>query len=322
MTERFTIDVVIPVLNEERIVSESIQRAIAALESVPEADYNVIIVDDGSTDRTWEIVCSATRIHPRVRGVRLSRNFGHDAAVFTGFLHSTSDATITMDCDGQHPFDLIPRLISVWRETGCEVVNAVKSKRGEEASYYALAVRLCSGMLSRIMNVDLQNATEFKLIERKAREALLQCGDHHFFYRALVPWIGFRQTTLPFETGKGMRDGSHWTLRSLVGFAVSGMIMFTDFPLRFMLYVGLFVILLCAGLLTKLVVTYFTEGVAEGYSTLLAFALLNSGIIITGIGVIGIYLRATLNQTTGRPRAIVRETTEGDGALSAKGVYL
>ncbi len=308
MTFRRSIDVIVPVLNEDAIVGKTIDRTLAALNEAPDLEYGIIIVDDGSTDRTWQIIQEVSAKDPRVRGVRLSCNFGHDAAVFTGLMHSDADASITMDCDGQHPFSLIPTMIATWRETESEVVNAVKSDRGKESGLYRLFVRAFGNFLSDVMKVDLQNATEFKLVGRSAREALLQCGDHYFFYRALVPWIGFQQVNLPFEVGEGMRAGRHWTFRSLVGFAVSGMVMFSDFPLRVMLYLGLAVMALCTVLFVMLISAYLFGEVADGYPTLLAIGLLNVGVVMTGLGVIGIYLRTTLNQTKGRPRAIVRET--------------
>lgn len=309
MTENFkSVSVIIPVLNEESILEAALERVTGAL-NLTNFRYEVIVVDDGSTDRTWSILQEHCKKNDSIKALRLSKNFGHDAAVFIGMKHAVTEAIITMDCDGQHPFELLPEIVKLWSDTSCDIVNTVKVDRGNESVLYRIAVKLFGRVLSNVMQVELINATEFKLLSARARDALLECGDHHYFYRALVPWIGFKQLSFPITVGVGMREGRHWNFISLVNFAVSGLVMFSDFPIRVMLWIGIAVLGLCTVLLFKLLITFVAGEVPVGYSTLLFMSTLNAGLLMTGLGVIGIYLKTTLNQTKRRPRAIVSDAS-------------
>lgn len=303
------IAVVIPVKNESEIIELALSKVLCVLES-QEYGFKVVCVDDGSEDKTWEIISKIAFSDPRVTAVQLTRNFGHDAALFAGIESVSADAYITMDCDGQHPFDFIPNIIKRWEEGDVDVVNCIKKRRGKESFWYRISVSLFSKFLSFALKQNLSNATEFKLINRRAADFLLDMPDFHIFYRALVPWIGMRQTELKFDVGVEMRKGRNWHLRSLTKFALSGIVMFSDLPILLIFWLGVIALGICVVLFMKLVVSVLMGHVPAGYSTILILLLMNLGFTMVGLGVLGIYVRTALSQAIGRPRALIQRVVE------------
>ena len=299
---------VIPALNEEKIILSTIQQVIACLQPTG-FDVRVVVVDDGSTDKTWALLEMASVNDPRVVGVKLSRNFGHDAALFCGIKAVEADVYITMDADGQHPFAALPSMLALWQKSSADIVNAVKRSRGEESAAYKFAAKGFGRLLSMTMGDKLGSATEFKLLSRRAAKVLMSVNDFHIFYRALVPWIGLQQVNFEFDVAPSMRGDRHWRFSSLVKFALSGLVMFSDLPMRLFLWLGAGALLLCAGLFIKLLIELFAGGVEAGYSTLLVLLMLNLALTMISFGIIGMYVRATMQQAMGRPRAIIQSVT-------------
>ena len=249
----------------------------------------------------------------RLVAVKLSRNFGHDPALFTGMRLAQADAVITMDADGQHPFSTLKEMVEIWRRTSCNIVHGVKRRRNDQHRSHQLFAGLFGRLLSSALHQDLTNATEFKLLDRRAVEALLACGDRDVFYRALAAWIGFKQETVEFDVAPSMRGYSTWNFSRLVRFATNGLVTFSDLPIRLILWLGAIAIVLSAFLGLKVLAAYLFSEVEQGYSTLLIVMLLNLGFVMVGLGVIGLYVRTTMLQVLGRPRAIVE-------ALRAQGL--
>ena len=311
-SEYNSLAIIIPMKNEESIASATIDSVLSVLRETPIAG-KLICVDDGSNDRTWSILSERASQEPDLIAIKLSRNFGHDAALFAGMTIADTDAVITMDADGQHPFHLIPNIVEFWRKDKCSIVNCVKRDRGDEAARYSLFAHFFSSVLSQALGTDMNNATEFKLLDRRAVATLLSCRDSHIFYRALAPWIGYRQEQFSFDVLPSTRGYSSWNIPRLMRFAINGLVNFSDLPLRILIYIGLPAVAVSFLLLLKLLISYVFFEVPEGYSTLLAISLLNLGAMMTGLGIVGIYTRATLIQSLERPRWIIETISFSKG---------
>lgn len=312
-----TVAVVLPIKNEQKILREVVSRLAVALDSI-DVEATIVCVDDGSTDGTWKLIETLAAEYPHLLGVKLSRNFGHDAALFAGMQLLDVDAVITMDADGQHPIASLAEMIAIWRRTSCNIVHGVKRERGVEGRGYQLSTQAFGRLLSIALGQNLVNATEFKLLDRSAVQALLSCRDNQVFYRALASWIGFKQETMPFDVAPSLRGYSHWRLGSLLRFATNGLVTFSDLPIRIILWLGGVAIAISLFLIAKLLYAVFFGDVVAGYSTLLVLMVMNLGFVMVGVGVIGLYVRTTMLQTLGRPRSIV-ETVCGRPAAAASG---
>lgn len=306
LADRPHVAVIIPNRNEERIIETTVAEVLSTLLPL-DIRPSIVCVDDGSTDNTWTVLKTLAAKFEEVVVVRLSRNFGHDPALFAGMKVINADAVITMDADGQHPCSAMLEMIHLWRTTGCNIVHGVKRDRGEEGKRYSVAVGAFSKVLSQTLQQDLSNATEFKLLDRTAVDVLLACGDQNVFYRALAAWIGFEQRSVPFDVAPSRRGHSTWKIGGLIRFALNGLVTFSDFPIRMLFYLGALSIVGSGLLLLKLAVDLLFVNVQQGYSTLLVLLLLNLGFMMLGLGIIGLYVRTTMLQSLGRPRSIVQE---------------
>lgn len=318
--KKFTI--VIPVLNEENIIPKIIF-TISELRSLTKDNYQLLFIDDGSTDNTWNLLSSISESNANVSAIKLSRNFGKDNALFVGLSASPSEYTITIDCDGQHPFSLINDFVEMANTSSPDVVHAIKTSRvPSESRLYGFLVTMYSNFLSKITGLKLVNATECKMIGVAARNAIISCGDAEFFMRALVPWVGFHQEYISFDTHPGMRAGSTWNIFSLLKFASSGIVLFSNFPMKLILSIGLFLIIFSILVAFKILVDYYHGINPVGYTTLILLLTFNTGIITFSIGVIGLYVKSILNQTISRPRAIISNVANCTLPISLKKMYL
>jgi dolichol-phosphate mannosyltransferase len=311
------VSIVIPIFNEEGVILETLPRFHSIFESTGE-EFEMICVDDGSRDDTWKQLSDLAIKYPRILALRLSRNFGHDAALFAGFQRASGTLVGTMDSDGEHPPDVMVEMLRKIEATGADVVNAVKVSHGNQSWMYRISVKAFGWMLSQSLDQDLFRATEFKMLRRNVVDVLKQIDDFHFFYRALVPWVGFVQIHHSYEPKVRMQGATHWSFTSLVRFAISGLILFSNLPLRASIYGGAILMVFCAAIFAKLLWSYIFFEVPVGYGTVLTLLLLHLGVMLCGIGMLGLYVFANLRQSIRRPRAIVstsfvagREVKEG-----------
>jgi len=298
------LSVVIPIFNEEGVISQTLPE-FHSIFSKAGLDFEMICVDDGSRDASWRQLCDVASLHKNIIALRLSRNFGHDAALFAGFKKAGGDIIATMDSDGEHPPHVLLEMLKKLESSGADVVNAVKASHSHQSLLYRLSVKAFGWLLSSSLDEDLFRASEFKVLRRNVVDVLQQIPDFHFFYRALVPWVGFDQEHHLFEPATRTSGATHWSFVGLVRFAVSGLIMFSNLPLRVMIYGGALLLLLCALIFAKLLWAIVYQEVAAGYSTILTLLMLHLGVVLFGVGTLGLYVFANLRQSIGRPRAIV-----------------
>jgi dolichol-phosphate mannosyltransferase len=309
---------VIPTYNEYEFLSAFIDDIKNTVEDLVD-DYKVCIVDDGSIDGTWKLIESICLTQKgKVVGVKLSKNFGKDKAILAGLQQILADAYLVIDADGEHPISSIKEFVNKWKQTGCDVIHGVKSERNK-GFFYTTFSKLFNLSLSRFSRLNLVESSDFKLMSRKFVEAILEYGDYEFFFRGVAQDAGFTSEVIWFKEGIRQYGNRRWSNLRLVRYALNILIGFTRFPLQLIIAAGLFSIGLATILLLKTIIGYF-QGIAPGgYPTMLGVALLSLGLIMSSIGILGVYLAKIYDEVKGRPRFLIdkiagtRATDVGEG---------
>jgi dolichol-phosphate mannosyltransferase len=274
--------------------------------------FEVVVVDDGSTDATWRIVLEQAREKPEIVGVRLSRNFGKEAAIAAGLDRVQGDACIVMDADLQHPPALIPVLVSRWREGGWDVVEGVKTSRGREPVLHRLTTRTFYRAASWLTGYDLQDASDFKLIDKRVLAEWRRLGERATFFRGLVAWLGFSRTEVPFDVPPRQSGASRWSVAALGGLAIHAVTSFSALPLQLVTVLGL-AMLLVALVVGVQALRLWLEGLAlPGFTTVILLQLIIGGCLMISLGVIGTYIARIYDEVKARPRYVVREERRRD----------
>ena len=310
-TKAGLLSVVLPSYNEEASTPRAAD-TVSALLTEAGIPHEIIFVDDGSRDRTWDTIQTQTARHPRVRGVRFSRNFGKDAAIFAGLAQSKGDCTVVMDCDLQHPPEKVVEMYRLWQQ-GYQVVEGVKASRGKENPLHTFAARSFYSIISRATGIDMSRASDFKLLDRRAVDTLLAMREKNVFFRALSSWIGFKTTQVEFEVQPRLEGESKWSIRSLVRYALTNIAAFSTAPLQLVTLLGV-VVFLCSVVLGIWSLWQKVTGQAlEGFTTVILLQLLIGSILMICLGIIGYYIAKIYEEIKDRPRYIVAERCEGQG---------
>ena len=300
---------VAPIYNERESVEELHRRLAAALE--PLGPYEIVLVDDGSTDGSWEAMQRLAAADDRLRLLRLSRNFGHQIALTAGLDAARGDAVVLIDGDLQDPPELIPELVARWRE-GYDVVYAVREQREGESRLRLLAISAFYRLFRRMAATDIPaNTGDFRLLSRRAVDALARMPERARYLRGMTSWIGFRQTGVPYRRDARYAGTSKYPLGKLWRLASDGITSFSVAPIRLVTRIGAVMLVFCAGVLAwTLYVRFFTDNAPQGWTSLLAVVLLLGGMQMLGIGIVGQYIARIFEETKQRPLYFVSETVE------------
>lgn len=302
---RNKVSVLCPVHNE----SESLERLAAevadAFGATDDCEGELILIDDGSIDDSWGTINRLAAHHTWIRGIKLSRNFGKEAAIRAGLEASEAEAVIVMDADLQHPPRLIGDLIAAWR-TGADVVEAVKKNRADQAPIGRLASKTFNRIFYFLTRVDVINSTDYRLLSRKAVEGLLQLGERSFF-RGTSTWIGFERKRIDFEVVPRGAGRSRWSPSKLARMAVNAIAAFTSAPLHAVTLMGL----IFAGLSLVVGVQTFARwlfgGAVEGFTTVILLLSVQGAAILIGLGIVGEYVARIHDEVKARPLYLTTE---------------
>ena len=314
------LSLVIPCYNEAEVLALTYGALVEAATDWHEP-VEIILVDDGSTDETWSIIESLARRDTRVRGIRLARNFGHQAALGAGLEVARGDAVVTLDADLQDPPNLIEQMMARWRQ-GYEIVYAQRTRRHGESMFKKVAGHLFYRLLDRVNTVSMpRNTGDFALFDARVVRILRQFREHALFWRGLRCWSGFRQTAVYFDRPGRARGKTKYTLRKLVKLASDGLLSFSPLPLRLAFYAGTLV--LVGTLLTTLGAALWrlgVPGVTPWPISPAVFAAFYLGSVqLICLGIIGEYLNRIYDEVRDRPRWIVDKTlgmTEAEASKS------
>ena len=300
------ISIIIPSYNEEGNVSHTAEvvRKIMEKNSIP---YEMIFVNDGSTDGTWERLEAMANEDERIVAVNFSRNFGKESAIFAGLETARGDACVLMDCDLQHPPETIVEMYNIWKNNDVDIVEGRKADRGKEKKAYRGFSLLFYKLIKKASGLDMDAASDFKLLDRRAVDALLKMPERLTFFRAMSSWVGFRTEKVFFEVQEREVGESKWTTRGLIKFAINNITSFTSAPMQIVTVCGIltFIVSLIMGIST--VVQKMLGESDAGFPTVIILQLLTSSIIMFSLGIIGFYISKIYEEIKNRPRYIIRD---------------
>lgn len=300
------LSVVIPAYHEQEMVAPA-AKEIAEILKRENIDYELVFVDDGSKDRTWEEIEKAAERDPKVRGVRFSRNFGKEAAIFAGLKHTKGDCVACIDCDLQHPPEKLVDMYRMWQD-GVEVIEGVKSDRGKESLAHRMFAKLFYSLISRATKVDMSRASDFKLLDRKAVNVILTMREKRAFFRALSSWVGFRTGEVSYEVRERTAGESKWSTWSLVKYALSNITAFTSLPMNFVTILGILTLIVSVVMGVVSLVQKFMGIALGGFTTVIILLLFIGSLIMISLGIIGYYIGCIYDEIKDRPRYIVSDT--------------
>jgi glycosyltransferase involved in cell wall biosynthesis len=274
--------------------------------------YELVLVDDGSPDRTWQVIAAEAKSCQTLRALRLSRNFGKESAVCAGLEHARGDAVIVIDADGQHPPSLIPDMVRMWQSSGVDIVEAVKRRRGRESLSSKLGAQLFYFILNKLSGFHFKGASDFKLINRKAVDAWLKMHERNVFFRGMIVWMGFTTVQIPFEVVPRSAGRSTWSVLKRLKLALIGITAFSSFPLHLVTFAG--VVFLGISVLLGLETLYLKLAgrAVSGFATVILLELIIGSLLMISLGIIGEYLARIYEEVKGRPRYLVKESIEPD----------
>lgn len=292
--------IIIPAYNEE----ENIEKTASVISGIMEENNipcEILFVDDGSRDRTWELIEKLAGTNPSVRGLKFSRNFGKEGAIFAGLKNCRGDCAAVIDCDLQHPPQLMVKMYELWRQ-GYKVVEAVKASRGKESFLYKFFAKCFYGLMESSSNIRIKGASDYKLMDRQVIDALNELPERITFYRALSSWVGFKTAQLEFDVAPRNAGTTKWSFKKLFKFGLANLTSFTSAPLHFITVMGIisFIAALVFGIIQ---IVNACRGVPQ--NGILPAVLLVGSVLMIGLGIIGYYMSKIYEEIKGRPRYLV-----------------
>ena len=298
------VSVVVPAHNESTVVTAAIDEITRALDSCVRT-WEIIVVDDGSTDGTFDRVREIIDPARSVRAIRLSRNFGKESAILAGLQSASGRAVITIDADLQHPPQLIPQLIREWKG-GAKVVNAVKRSRPTDGRIATARAAVFNAVFTFLGGVSLEDASDFKLLDRVVVDALVDhLPERARFYRGLAKWVGYQQANVPFDVAPRAAGTTNWSTMELIRLALSALVSFTALPLRIVVGLGAVTLILGFVIGADALLSWSRGEAVSGFATLITTMLITGSFIMISLGIIGEYIGRIFEESKRRPLYLV-----------------
>ncbi len=312
------LSVVAPVYNEEGTIEEFYSRVRAALEGL---NFELVLVDDGSTDSSATILERLAGSDPRVRLVLLSRNFGHQTALTAGLDHARGDAVVMLDADLQDPPELIPRMLDHWR-SGCDVVYAVRERREGESRFKLSTAKWFYKLFDKLAQVELEhNSGDFRLLDRRPLDALLAMRERNRFLRGMTVWVGYTQAAVSYQRDPRYAGETKYTLSKMLKFSLDAISSFSHRPLQLATLLGFLISTLAFIAIPVVVILRLSGSYLPGFGSITIAILLLGGIQLIAIGIIGEYVGRIYDEVKGRPLYLVRGTRnvqQAEGSIAAR----
>jgi polyisoprenyl-phosphate glycosyltransferase len=305
------LSLIIPAYNEEKLLLDTMQAVSCAMlgAAIP---FEIVFVDDGSSDHTWSAICACAKENEFVRGVRLSRNFGKESAISAGLAHARGDCCVVMDCDLQHPPAAAVEMYKLWLHNGFDIVEGKKAKRGRESLFYKLSAGLFYRLLRLASGINLENASDFKLLDRRVVDIVLKMPERQTFFRAMPGWLGFKTAQVLFDVPERGGGRSRWSFKGLVKLAVNAITSYSALPMQAVTVCGVAFMVFALALLIQTLYMKLSGRAVEGFTTVIILLLVIGSVIMFSLGVIGVYLSKIYEEVKNRPKYIVSDTAGHD----------
>lgn len=297
------LSVVAPIYNEEALIEQFYARVCSSLHGLR---FELVLVDDGSNDGSPAALDQLACTDPRVHVVHLSRNFGHQTALTAGLDHARGDAVVMLDSDLQDPPEIIPRMLDHWR-TGCDVVYAVRERREGESRFKLTTARWFYALFDKLAQVDLEhNSGDFRLLDRRALDALLSMRERNRFLRGMTVWVGYTQAAVPYRRDPRYAGKTKYTLPKMTRFSLDAISSFSHRPLQLATWLGFLISTLAFIAIPVVIVLRLLGSYLPGFGTVTIAVLLLGGIQLIALGIIGEYVGRIYDEVKGRPLYLVR----------------
>lgn len=309
-TKEAMLSVVIPIYQE----GSHIKSSIGVIEKVlllNHIRYEFILVDDGSKDNTWSELKNLINENTHITAIRLSRNFGKESAICAGLEFAKGDMIVVMDSDLQHPPELIPKMITAWREEGYDVVEGIKNSRGKENIFYRSCARIFYYIIYKTADINLLRASDFKLMDRKVVEAWKEMPERAIFFRGMSAWVGYERKQIGFEVADRVNGITKWSVLRLAKLAVNAITSYTSVPLHCITFLG--IIMFFGAIILGIQTLYmkFSGRALDGFTTVILLQLVIGSSLMISLGMIGIYLTKIYKEVKGRPRYLISKCIKG-----------
>ena len=310
------ITVIMPVYNEGDYIYQNVVTVDDFLNQ-QDIEHQFLLVDDGSKDQSYKEMCRLADDRPCVSVIRLSRNFGKEAALCAALENAGGDAVLVMDSDLQHPPKYIPEMVRLWKEEGYDVVEGVKADRGKESLGSKLAALFFYRAFRKTTGIDIGVASDFKLLDRSVVEAWKQLPERNTFFRGLSAWVGYKRYAMPFEVAPRAGGETKWTFKSLTRLAVNSITAYTSAPVFIVFWLGILMGIAAVVMAVQTLYMYFSHNAETGFSTVILLLLFIGSAIMISLSIIGLYIAKIYDEVKGRPRYIIK-TKRGSALLEEK----
>jgi len=303
------LSIIVPAFNEENTIPDFYKKTTELLNNSKKlTNFEIIFVDDGSEDKTWISIRNLMSLAKNVHGIKFSRNFGKEAAIFAGLHKAQGDCAVIMDCDLQHPPELIEEMYKHYLD-GYQIVRCVKKQRNKEP----FLRKICNSLFFNFFHLfdsaqlNIANISDFQLIDRKVINYILQFQETSLFFRGISAYVGFNVKDLEFNVPERIAGNSKWTYHSLIDYALSNMSTFSSKPLQIVTLNGLILLVIAIFLTIRTLYVYFINAAAPGITTVIILLLFIGSMLMISLGIIGFYIGKIYDEVKHRPRYIIDE---------------
>lgn len=301
------LSVIIPAYNEEKCIKRAYE-AIHTLLEENGIEGEFIFVDDGSKDKTYETITELSKEKDNIVGLHFSRNFGKEAAISAGLAAISGDCAVVIDCDLQHPPEKIIEMYRLW-EQGYEIVEGIKKQRGQEGKLHSLAAKIFYSVISRMAGFDMENSSDFKLLDRKVVDVINKMPERGFF-RAISFWVGYKKTVVEYDVKDRVDGESKWSTKGLIKYAVSNISSYSTAPMQIVTALGVIMLIISVIFGVWALIDKIIGRALEGMTTVIIITIFIGSIIMISLGIIGYYIARIYEEIKGRPKYIISSTVD------------